>query len=110
MLIGARCSNDPVQQRSFGRKLPHGLIASSTFGAHAFDRETTNALKACHDYVWAVPDYADLPNAAISVWPANAGESVKKVYWVVDWIDPDVRTAGQCEYTDGEVIGYEPFN
>ena len=86
------------------------LIAASSTVSYAFDRETTNALKACHDYVWAVPDYVELPNAAISVWPANAGESVQKVYWVVDWTNPVVRTAGQCEYADGEVVGYEPFN
>jgi hypothetical protein len=86
------------------------LIAVSASAASAFDRETTNALQACHNYVWAVPDYADLPNAAISVWPANAGESVQKVYWVVDWTDPDVRAAGQCEYANGEVVGYEPFD
>jgi hypothetical protein len=86
------------------------LLTVTASAAVAFDRETTNALKACHDYVWAVPDYAELPNAAISVWPANAGEGVQKVYWVVDWTDPNVRAAGQCEYVDGEVVGYEPFN
>ena len=86
------------------------LFAASASFAHAFDRETTNALKACHDYVWAVPDYAELPNAAISVWPASVGESVLKVYWVVDWTNPDVRAAGQCEYADGEIVGYEPFD
>lgn len=76
---------------------------------HAFDRETTDALKACHDQVWTVDEYADLPNAAISVWPASSENGLTKVYWVVDWTDPDIKAAGQCEYQDEEVISFAPF-
>lgn len=87
-----------------------GLTALSvTSGAHAFDRETTNALKACHDYLWEVPEFASMPNAAISVWPGSVSENVTKIYWVVDWTDPDMKAAGQCEYAGAEVIGYERF-
>ncbi|MCC1491322.1 hypothetical protein [Cognatishimia sp. F0-27] len=75
----------------------------------AFDRETTEALKACHDYLWEVPEFAELPNAALSVWPASSDNGVTKVYWVVDWTDPELRAAGQCEYAGDEVIGYERF-
>lgn len=87
-----------------------GLTAMATAApAMAFDRETTDALKACHDYLWEVPEFSELPNAALSVWPASSSDGVTKVYWVVDWTDPDIRAAGQCEYSGDEVIGYERF-
>ncbi|MFO6464226.1 hypothetical protein ACK8OR_07535 [Jannaschia sp. KMU-145] len=75
--------------------------------AQAFDRQTTAALTACHDYLWEVPDFESLPNAAISVWPASIDGNVVKIHWIVDWTDPDVKAAGNCAYTDGEIIGYE---
>lgn len=77
--------------------------------AFAFDRETTDALQACHDTLWELPEYADLPNAAISVWPGWINEDSIKVYWVVDWTDPDIQAAGQCVYADNEISGYERF-
>ena len=79
-------------------------------GAAAFDRETVAALSACQDYLWDVPDYSNLPNAAISVWPASVDGNVTKIYWAVDWTDPDVKAAGQCGYAGGEVINFEQFN
>ncbi|MCV3274404.1 hypothetical protein [Roseobacter sinensis] len=82
---------------------------TTTTAGFAFDRETTDALKACHDYLWEVPDFSDLPNAALSVWPASSNDGMTKIYWVVDWTDPDIRAAGQCEYSGDEVIGYERF-
>ena len=39
--------------------------------AYAFDRETTQALQICQDYLWEVPEYADMPNAAITVFPGH---------------------------------------
>lgn len=85
-----------------------GIVAMSmTTAALAFDRETTDALKACHDYLWDVPEFAELPNAALSVWPASSNNGQTKIYWVVDRTDPDIRAAGQCEYSGDEVIGYE---
>lgn len=85
------------------------LAMSTTTAVLAFDRETTDALKACHDYLWEVPEFAELPNAALSVWPASSNDDLTKVYWVVDWTDPEIRAAGQCEYSGDEVIGYERF-
>ncbi|SHG82535.1 hypothetical protein [Marivita hallyeonensis] len=87
-----------------------GIVAlSMTTAVLAFDRQTTDALKACHDYLWDVPEFAELPNAALSVWPASSNGGLTKIYWVVDWTDPDIRAAGQCEYSGDEVIGYERF-
>ena len=43
------------------------VFASLATSAAAFDRQTTDALQICHDYLWEVPDFAALPNAAISV-------------------------------------------
>ena len=86
------------------------LTVISALATYAFDRETTEALKACHDKVWTVDAYADLPNAAISVWPASSEDGLTKVYWVVEWTDPDIQAAGQCQYQDGGVITVEPFD
>ena len=77
--------------------------------AFAFDRETVNALKACHDYVWEVPEFVDLPNAAVSVWPGEMAETSTTVFWNVTWDDPAVKAAGICSYANGEVIGYEQY-
>ncbi|WP_299508442.1 hypothetical protein [uncultured Roseobacter sp.] len=85
------------------------VVISMATPVLAFDRETTDALKACHDHLWEVPEFGDLPNAALSVWPASSNEGVTKVYWVVDWTDPNIRAAGQCEYSGDEVTGYERF-
>lgn len=90
---------------------PAALVAFSTaaMSASAFDREVTEALKACHDYVWAVPEFEDMPNAAVSVWPASSNNGITKVYWVVDWDDPAIQQAGTCEYAKEEVIAYNNF-
>ncbi len=85
------------------------LVAATCTVASAFDRQTTDALKACHDTLWDLPEYTDLPNAAISVWPGWINDDSIKVYWVVDWTDPDVQAAGQCVYADGKIAGYERF-
>lgn len=88
----------------------YGVIGMSASAVHAFDRKTTEALTACHDHVWSVDVYADLPNAAISVWPATLEDDLTKVYWVIDWTDPDIQAAGQCEYQGGDVVSFEAFN
>lgn len=82
-------------------------LASGT--THAFDQRITSALVNCHNYLWEVPAFADLPNAAISVWPGSETDTLIKVYWVVDWTDPTVKAAGQCEIADGDVIGFENY-
>lgn len=77
--------------------------------AHAFDRVTVNALKACHDYVWDVPEFKDLPNAAISVYPGSMDDDRRVINWNVNWDDPNVRAAGNCTYIGGEVAGFEDY-
>ncbi|MEM8540448.1 MAG: hypothetical protein AAGF25_05775 [Pseudomonadota bacterium] len=83
------------------------VLVSET--AHSFDQRVTAALANCHNHLWEVPAFAELPNAAISVWPGSETDDVIKVYWVVDWTDPTVRAAGQCETSEGEVIGFENY-
>ena len=85
------------------------LLALTTVTAQAFDRNVTAALGKCHNYLWDVPQFTSLPNAAISVWPASVNNGVVKVYWVVDWTEPTVKAAGQCEVADGSVIGFENY-
>ena len=92
------------------RLIPCLAVLSLTAGAaQAFDQQVISALSQCHGYLWEVPEFAGLPNAAISVWPASATETDVKVYWVVDWTDPAIKAAGQCEVSGGEVIGYENY-
>ena len=85
------------------------LLIASAIPATAFDRETTNALKACHDYVWSVPDFAELPNAAVSVFPGWENENSRVVFWNVYWDEPTVRQAGNCTVIDGAVEGFEDY-
>ncbi|MCR9135873.1 MAG: hypothetical protein NXI27_07760 [Alphaproteobacteria bacterium] len=86
------------------------IIAASTFPSHAFDRKMTEALKACHDYLWfEVPAFKDLPNAAISVFPGIWDDDRMIVFWNIYWDDPTVREAGNCQVKDSEVIGFEHY-
>ncbi|MEM9107467.1 MAG: hypothetical protein AAGC96_17590 [Pseudomonadota bacterium] len=84
-------------------------LVSASGAALAFDRATTNAAKACHDYIWEVPEFAELPNAAISVWPSTVNEGTYVINWNVNWDDPTVRAAGNCTVKSDEVIGYEDY-
>ena len=78
--------------------------------AQSFDRETVNALKLCHDYVWfQVPEFKDLPNAAVSVFPGITAENSRTVFWNVLWDDPTVRAAGNCTVIGEEVVGFEDY-
>lgn len=84
-------------------------VISAAGLAHAFDRVTVNALKACHDYVWEVPEFKDLPNAAISVYPGSLDGDQRVINWNVNWDDPDVRAAGNCTYIGSEVVGFDDY-
>lgn len=88
-----------------------GFISLSFSAAEvaAFDRETTDALKACHDYAWSVDEYADLPNAAVSVYPLMTNDNVITTVWHIMWDDPVVRAAGNCTVIDGTVEGFEDY-
>ncbi|WP_299775112.1 hypothetical protein [uncultured Tateyamaria sp.] len=77
--------------------------------AHAFDRQTTDALQMCHDYLWEVPAYAELPNAAISVFPGIFDDQSIVVFWNVYWDEPTTRAAGNCTIIDGALEGVEDY-
>lgn len=86
------------------------LLAGMTAGsAEAFDRKITSALSHCHNYLWDVPEFVELPNAAISVWPASENGNLIKIYWVADWADPTIKAAGQCEILDEKITGFENY-
>ncbi len=85
------------------------ILALIGVPAAAFDRQTTEALTACHDYVWNVPHFSSLPNAAISVFPGWENENQYVVFWNVYWDDPRVRRAGNCTIKDGSVDGFEDY-
>lgn len=85
-------------------------VVASPISAQSFDQATTDALKACHDYVWfEVPEFKDLPNAAVSVFPGIMDEKSITVFWNVMWDDPTVRAAGNCSSIDGKVVGFEDY-
>jgi hypothetical protein len=86
------------------------LLWVSCAPAHAFDRVTTEALKACHDYIWMeVTDFKELPNAAVSVFPGIIDEKSVTVFWNVMWDDPIVRAAGNCTVINSVVEGFEDY-
>lgn len=86
------------------------MISTIALPAVAFDRITTEALKGCHNYIWLkVPEFRDLPNAAVSVFPGIMEKTSVTVFWNVMWNDPNVRAAGNCVYANGKVIGFEDY-
>jgi hypothetical protein len=90
--------------------LVFSVFLTSPLSAQSFDQETVNALKVCHDYVWfEVPDFKDLPNAAVSVYPGIVGDGSITVFWNVMWDDPTVRAAGNCTSINGKVEGFEDY-
>ena len=81
-----------------------------TLPAHAFDRVTIAATRACHDYVWfQVPEFKDLPNAAISAFPGRVDGKTHTINWNVNWDDPKVRAAGNCTVINNKVEGFEDY-
>ena len=83
------------------------VLAASA--AQAFDRETTDALRTCHDHLWEVTDYADLPNAAMYVFPLSSNDGTVVVAWHILWDDPRTRGAGTCTVTGGAVEAFEDY-
>ena len=84
------------------------VLAATAGSAAAFDRETVDALKACHDYVWfEVPEFKDMPNAAVSVWPSSEDGGTFVVFWNVSWDEPKVRAAGSCTVVGGKITAFE---
>lgn len=56
-----------------------------------------------------IPDFKDLPNAAVSVFPGITDESAITVFWNVMWDDPIVRAAGNCTTIGGKIEGFEDY-
>lgn len=90
--------------------LAFGIFAVTALPSYAFDRKMTEALSACHDYLWfQVPEFKDLPNAAISVFPGIWGDEQYVVFWNVYWDEPTVREAGNCQIKGGDITGFEHY-
>ncbi|MBM2577302.1 hypothetical protein JQC91_13415 [Jannaschia sp. Os4] len=86
------------------------LALCAAGAAHAFDRQTTEALRLCHDRLWeADTGFDGLPNAAITVFPMMMDEDRTTVAWNVTWDDPDVRAAGACTVEGGAVTAFEDY-
>lgn len=85
------------------------VLASSANATYALDRQTTDALVACQNYVWAIDKYSNLPNAAISVFPLTTDENSIITVWHIMWDDPMVRAAGNCTVIDGSVEDFENY-
>ena len=54
-------------------------------------------------------EYAELPNAAVSVYPLMTDGNVITTVWHIMWDDPVVRAAGNCTVIDGNVEGFEDY-
>lgn len=81
-----------------------------TSGAFAFDQKTIDAARLCHNYVWDIPEFSNLPNAAISVFPSSSDDEGNYVsYWNVNWDDPKVRRAGTCHVKGDAVLNFEDY-
>lgn len=85
------------------------VFTLSATASHALERSVVDAAKACHDYLWEVPKFKDLPNAAISVFPDEMDGDTIIINWNVRWDEPTVRAAGNCTVIRGEIEGYEDF-
>lgn len=84
-------------------------FAAVSSTAYAFDRQTVDALHLCHDYLWDVPAFQNLPNAAISVFPGMATGDTVVVNWNVSWNQPAIRAAGNCTVINGAMEGFEDY-
>jgi hypothetical protein len=53
-------------------------------------------LRVCHDTVWNLKEFKNIPNAGVSVHfsGTNDNDMSMSTYWVVDW--DDVQVAGKC--------------
>ncbi len=51
-------------------------------------------VKACHDAVWSLDEFKNIPNAGISAYPGGFDEKSFYAYWIVDW--DDLQVAGKC--------------
>ena len=56
-----------------------------------------------------VPEFSELPNAAVSVFPGIFDENSITVFWNVMWDDPIVRAAGNCTVINSVVEGFEDY-
>ncbi len=92
--------------KTFGACLVFVFAANA---ACAFDRQTTNALKTCNHYIWEVPEFKDLPNAAISVFPSSEDGDTIVVNWNVNCDQPTVRATGNGPVIGGNVEGFEDY-
>lgn len=95
-------------------KQPAAIVLSLTItlpvAAFAFDRTTTDAMITCHDYLLTSEDsFADLPQAAFTVFPIMMDEKRTTIAWHVEWDGPEVRAAGNCTVIDGTLEGFENF-
>lgn len=86
------------------------LIILVTSNAFAFDQKTIDAARTCHNYIWDIPEFADLPNAAISVFPGSFDyDGNYTINWNINWDDPTVRRAGNCQIKGDNVLKFEDY-
>ena len=51
-------------------------------------------LKACHDGVWQLKEFENIPNAGVSAYLAGYDDKSFYAYWIIDW--DDTQVAGKC--------------
>ncbi|TDL84924.1 hypothetical protein [Meridianimarinicoccus aquatilis] len=80
-------------------------LALTAMPAQAFDQRRTQVLTECHDYLWDVPAFDELPNAAISVYSGLMDSNAIMVFWG----KPMLRAAGNCTIIDAALEGVEDY-
>jgi len=85
------------------------IMAAATTAIFTSDRPTVHTLKACHDYLWDVPESKNLSNAAISVFLGSKKKNMHINNWNISWDQPNIAAGGNCQVIKGEVIGFEQY-
>jgi len=63
-------------------------------GNSAFAGEFDAHLKACHDGVWQMKEFENIPNAGVSAYLGGYDDKSFYAYWIIDW--DDTQVAGKC--------------
>lgn len=70
------------------------FLAACLVSGPSLAEEFYDQLKACHDTVWQMDEFKDLPNAAVSVHLGGYDDKSFYAYWIIDW--DDLQVAGKC--------------
>ena len=70
------------------------LCATCLIGSSSFAGEFDAQMKVCHDAVWQMDEFKNIPNAGVSVHLGGYDDSSFYAYWIIDW--DNLQVAGKC--------------